>query len=95
MSATIILLPGATALPVVQPQRRGRFPAGVVSLWRWRLDARIRHSEAAALDARARDYREYVESYLKYVESMRSSIAFAQDEAAALEAQARTVRQRR
>lgn len=88
MSAVVIPLPGATALPVVQPQRRGRFPAGVVSLWRWRSDTRIRHSEADALEAKARGLREWVKSGLLHRE-------LALHEAEELEALARTLRQRR
>lgn len=88
MSATIIPLPGATPFPVVQPRRRGRFPAGVVSLWRWRSDTRIRHSEADALEAKARGLREWVKSGLLHRE-------LALHEAAELESQARTLRQQR
>lgn len=36
-------LPTAAAAPVVQPRRRGRFPNGVVPLWR----ARVRREKVA------------------------------------------------
>lgn len=46
-TAMVILLPGAAASPVVQPERRGRYPAGVVP--RYKLDrARRRRQEHPA-----------------------------------------------
>lgn len=85
MSAAIIPLPGAAAVPVVQPRRRGRFPKVVTGIWQGRIKRGVLALTADELEAKARDYREAVAS-------MRDSIGFALHEAAAMEAQARALR---
>lgn len=80
--SNVIPMPGAMAAPVVQPQRRGRYPRGVMRLQSFRIARRYALAQATALFAKAQERRRAADYCLECMHLALGDAALLEQQAA-------------